>query len=289
MVERYTLMEYPQAWFRTSCDIDILIHQEDVERTIELLVKNGYEHQSDATTHDYSFITPGKVHLELHYSLNQGERMEAINAILDMVWVCSSPFKESPYCFQMSNDLFVFYHIAHMAKHFIAGGCGIRSFIDLYLLKKNGYCNSIQLSLLLEKANLSIFYESAMKLVEVWFEDQPHDSITESMESFVLTGGVYGSATNAAAVKASKGESKFKSFFKLMFLSRKRLEIIYPSLHKHPILLPLYQIKRWLRIFNSKKRKRILNLVAARNSVSKNEIDCVGDLLEALKIKGLSN
>ena len=109
------------------------------------------------------------------------------------------------------------------------------------------------------------------------------------MESFVLTGGVYGSATNAAAVKASKGESKFKSFFKLMFLSRKRLEIIYPSLHKHPILLPLYQIKRWLRIFNSKKRKRILNLVAARNSVSKNEIDCVGDLLEALKIKGLSN
>ena len=54
-----------------------------------------------------------------------------------------------------------------------------------------------------------------MKLVEVWFEDQPHDSITESMESFVLTGGVYGSATNAAAVKASKGESKFKSFFKL--------------------------------------------------------------------------
>lgn len=58
MVERYTLMEYPQAWFRTSCDIDILIHQEDVERTIELLVKNGYEHQSDATTHDYSFITP---------------------------------------------------------------------------------------------------------------------------------------------------------------------------------------------------------------------------------------
>lgn len=129
-------MEYPQAWFRTSCDIDILIHQEDVERTIELLVKNGYEHQSDATTHDYSFITPGKVHLELHYSLNQGERMEAINAILDMVWVCSSPFKESPYCFQMSNDMFVFYHIAHMAKHFIAGGCGIRSFIDLYLLKK---------------------------------------------------------------------------------------------------------------------------------------------------------
>ena len=111
-MERYTLMEYPQAWFRTSCDIDILIHQEDVERTIELLVKNGYEHQSDATTHDYSFITPGKVHLELHYSLNQGERMEAINAILDMVWVCSSPFKESPYCFQMSNDMFVFYRLA---------------------------------------------------------------------------------------------------------------------------------------------------------------------------------
>ena len=50
-----------------------------------------------------------------------------------------------------------------------------------------------------------------MKLVEVWFEDQPHDSITESMESFVLTGGVYGSATNAAALKGKVNLNRFSN------------------------------------------------------------------------------
>ena len=114
---------YPTAWLRTSCDIDILIHQEDVDKAIELLNKSGYKRQSDATTHDHSFIAPGKVHLELHYSLNQGEQMQETNAILDTVWEHSTLDKGTQYCYQMDRGMFVFYHIAHMAKHFIAGGC----------------------------------------------------------------------------------------------------------------------------------------------------------------------
>ena len=276
---------YPTAWLRTSCDIDILIHQEDVDKAIELLNKSGYKRQSDATTHDHSFIAPGKVHLELHYSLNQGEQMQETNAILDTVWEHSTLDKGTQYCYQMDRGMFVFYHIAHMAKHFIAGGCGIRPFIDLYLLKNNDFCDSPQLSVFLKKANLTVFYESAMKLVGVWFENKSHDNITEPMESFVLTGGVYGSTTNSAAVKAAKGESKIKTFWKLMFLSRTNLEIIYPNLRKHPMLLPFYQIKRWFRIFTPQKRKRITDLTTARNSVTKNEIDSVANLLEGLELK----
>ena len=75
------------------------------------------------------------------------------------------------------------------------------------------------------------------------------------------------------------------TFCKLMFLSRTSLELVYPNLRKHPMLLPFYQIKRWFRIFNPQKRKRITDLTTARNSVTKNETDSVANLLERLELK----
>lgn len=276
---------YPTPWLRTSCDIDVLIHREDTDRAITVLSEAGYIRQSDMTTHDYSFMAPGKVHLELHYTLDQGERMQTVNSILDTVWEHCTLDESTQYCYKMDNDFFLFYHLAHMAKHFIGGGCGIRPFIDLWLLKENGYCDSPQLYVLLKKANLITFYESTMKLIRVWFEGEAHSTVSEQMEYFILTGGVYGTASNSAAVKAARGESKLRSFFKLMFLPRKSLEVIYPNLRKHPILYPFYQIKRWFRIFNRSKRNHIGNLTAARNAVNTNEANQTKNLLQDLGLQ----
>ncbi len=276
---------YPVPWFRTSCDIDILIHQEDTDKAIKVLSEAGYVRQNDTTTHDYSFIAPGKVHLELHYSLEQGEQLKAVNSILNTVWEQSTLDDSSQYGYKMSDSIFLFYHLAHMAKHFFGGGCGIRPFIDLWLLKENGYCNSPQLYELLKSANLTTFYESTMKLIRVWFEGETHSAVSEQMELFILTGGVYGTASNSAAVKAARGETKLRSFFKLMFLPRKSLEVIYPNLRKYPILYPFYQIKRWFRIFNRSKRSHIENLTAARNAINTNEANQTKILLQDLGLQ----
>lgn len=276
---------YPLPWLRTSCDIDILIHREDTDRAIAVLSEAGYVRQSDMTTHDYSFIAPGKVHLELHYSLDQGEQMKEVNSVLDMVWDYSTLDDSTQYEYKMSDDFFLLYHLAHMAKHFIGGGCGIRPFIDLWLLKNKGYCNSAQLSELLRRANLITFYESTMKLIGVWFEGETHNAVTEQMELFILTGGVYGTVSNSATVKAARGESKLRSFFNLMFLPRKSLEVIYPNLRKYPILYPFYQIKRWLRFFNYNKRKHVSNIVSARNSVTAEKRDDIKHLLDLLELQ----
>ena len=276
---------YSKPWLRTSCDLDILIRKEDCDKTVDLLTKNGYHRMNDASAYDYAFLTPGKVSLELHYSLSQGKEMKDVNEILEDVWNYCNPLDSYKYCNQMKNEMIVFYHVAHMAKHFICGGCGIRPFIDLYLLRENGYCNSELLSELLKKANLIPFYQATMDLIKVWFDCQEHSSLTQQMEEYVLIGGVYGTIKNSAKVKSAKGESKTTSLFKLIFLPRKNLEIIYPNLRKHPLLLPFYQVKRWFRIFNRKKRKHVSDLTNARNSVSKNESNSVRQLLEGLGLK----
>lgn len=264
---------YPQAWFRTSCDIDILIHQEDVERTIELLVKNGYEHQSDATTHDYSFITPGKVHLELHYSLNQGERMEAINAILDMVWACSSPFKESPYCFQMSNDMFVFYHIAHMAKHFEGGGCGIRPFIDLWILDNIKDSDIERRNTLLRKGNLLQFAEIARKLSKVWLENAPIEAVTEKMQNYILSGGVYGTLKNRIVVQQQKKGGRIKYALSKIFITYDEIKFYYPILQKHRWLTPIMQVRRWFKLVFCGHAKQTIRELSYNKNVSKAQTD----------------
>lgn len=60
---------YPKPWMRTSCDIDILVHESDLERAVAMLVdKLAYKRESKGS-HDISLFSDYGVHLELHYSL----------------------------------------------------------------------------------------------------------------------------------------------------------------------------------------------------------------------------
>ncbi len=275
---------YPQPWMRTSCDIDVLVHKNDVERAIKALCDAQYVRDEDVTTHDCPLISPSGVRLELHYSLEQGEIPTADN-LLQSVWDSSAVKEGSLYRYDMCNEMVMLYHIAHMAKHFILGGCGVRTFIDLWLLNKKMPFDTQKLQEMLSQSGLAEFYKETSKLSDVWMDNQAHDDITFSIEKFVMTGGLYGSASNSASVKAAKGEGRVKTFLKLLFLPRKSLEIIYPKLKKYPILFPFYQVKRWFRVFSKKRRKRISNVMTARSSVQKDKQEAVTDLLSSLKLK----
>ena len=275
---------YPEPWMRTSCDIDILIHKEDTDRAVEALTAIGFEKQPDTTMHDHQLISRGGVHLELHYSLRQETSMRQADSVLDDVWQSCSVEESWRYRYKMTSEMFLFYHIVHMANHFVYGGCGVRPFLDLWLLEEKMELDREEFGRLLKQTGLESFYESARALSSVWMDNSPHSDITAQMEQFILTGGVYGTVSNSAAVKSAKGQSKLRSFMKLVFLSRKNLEITYPNLKKHPILLPFYQVKRWFKVLDPKKRKRVADVTAARNSVSKEQSDSVKALLDDLNL-----
>ena len=67
---------YPQDWMRTSCDIDILVHREDLERAVELLVEKKQYRREVTNLCDVSLYAPSGVHLELHYDLVLENRSE---------------------------------------------------------------------------------------------------------------------------------------------------------------------------------------------------------------------
>ncbi len=273
---------YPEAWMRSSCDIDVLIKKDDAEKAIQHLRELGYKQRKSTSVYDYSLFSPLGVHLELHFSLTQEDCLEKANLLLENVWDYTTKSSENLFKKEMTSEMLVLYHVAHMAKHFIKGGCGIRPFIDLWIMQRKIGFNLEVLENLLHQACLLEFYHYLCQVVGVWFENKPHTDVTLGIEKYILKGGVYGTTDNAKVISAAKGESNAKRLSKLMFMSRESLAIIYPKLERYPILYPYYQVKRWFRVLNKKKRNKIKRLVDTRGKVTKDEIVSTVELLKYL-------
>ena len=117
-------MYYPEPWMRTSCDIDVLVHREDLENTISYLVSNHNYVEKERATHDVSLFTQTGIHVELHFDLVEEGRAKNAIDVLQAVWENATLHENSEYWYEMTDAYFYFYHIAHMAKHFENGGCG---------------------------------------------------------------------------------------------------------------------------------------------------------------------
>ncbi len=277
---------YPEPWMRTSCDTDIFIHPEDCEKAISLLCeKLNYKRQEDHTLHDYQLTSPNGVHLELHYDLIEDDLFPKTAPFLRSVWEearCAEGFSHKK---EMTAELFYFYHLVHMAKHFLEGGCGIRPFLDLFILEEKMPCNRDRLETMLAHSGLTSFYHVARELVSAWLSGKEKTDLAAKAEAYILRGGVYGSLENQSAVKAGQGEGGASSFLKMAFLDRESLAVIYPKLKEKPSLFPFYQVKRWFRIFNPKKRKKVQSIASSVSQVSKSKKEATARFLSELGLQ----
>lgn len=235
---------YPEPWMRTSCDNDILVHEEDLDRAASLLTETlGYT-CGDRAYHDISLYSGSGVHLELHFSIK--ENKPTMDRVLSRVWSYSAPVPSSDgYEYQQSAEFFLFHLIAHMADHFIEGGCGIRPFLDLFLLQEKLPFHNAEVEDLCRQAGLDRFYENTRQLIDVWFRGRPHSPVTRRMEDYLLSGGIYGTRSNQIAVRQNRDNNKFSYLFHRVFASTEHLCGRYPSLRRHRWLTPFYQVRRW--------------------------------------------
>ncbi len=277
---------YPQTWMRTSCDIDILIKKTDADMVQKVLCDAGFSRFEDKSTHDYNYVAPNNVIVEMHYTLTQDGKITSCDALLESVWDLYSSLDDGyNYRYSLTSELFVIYHLTHMGRHLLHGGCGIRPFLDLWLINRQQKIDFTKLNELLSQCNLSKLYDISTELGKVWLEGYKHSDNTRVLSKYVLNGGVYGTTKNAAKVKAASGIGKIHSFINIMFLSKDRLKVLYPELEKYPKLYPFFQAKRWFGIFNKNKRNRIKNLTEKRNAVTKHDVNSTVELLELLGLE----
>lgn len=274
---------YPEPWMRTSCDIDVLVKKEDLNRAVEALKKNNkFVQYGKVNYHDISLFSPSNVHLELHFSIK--ENIECIDKLLDKVWDYCENTAENPFEFKETNEFFVFHTLAHMLYHFKAGGCGIRPFMDLYLLHKNFELDLEKLESMIKECGITKFYENVKLLSEVWFEDKEHTDLTLSMEDYVFSGGVYGSKENDLAVKKNKVNRK-SYIFNRIFSPYDVIKNRYPILQKHKWLTPFYQVRRWIESLFKNKAKQLKTEIQIYDNVDQTKKEKVEKMFSGLDIK----
>lgn len=275
---------YPEPWLRTSCDMDILVRPEDLERAAALLQQTlGYQYRG-RSPHDLLLDSPLGVHLELHFSVMEDFVSQSAEAILSGIWEDAKPVENSVYQREISDALFYYYHMAHMAKHFVNGGCGIRTFLDVWILNHRMTCDKQAREVLLERGALLTFARAAEKLSRIWFSGEAPDPLSVHMQRYIFDGGAYGSLQNRVSVNQVKQGGRLKYALSKIFLPYDILKHYYPILQTHRLLKPVYQVVRWCRLLFCGGVKRSIRELQVNTAVSQEAQMTADKLLKYLEL-----
>ena len=248
---------YPMPFMRTSSDVDILIKPDERERAIALLKEKRKYVLDTSAERDCSLLSRSGMNVELHFGITAN--IKNLDKVLSHAWDYAIKTDGHKYIF--CDEFFVFHHIAHMLTHFTEGGCGVRSFADLALLRDRIEGCRDKLFALLAQAECDSFFDGVYALASVWFGNENHTELTKSIAEYILNGGVYGSRSNLGATGRHKSGSYFGYIKNRIFMPKDRLRLVYPKIDKHPILIPYYQAKRWFSLLDKEKR------ISARNEL----------------------
>ena len=276
---------YPEGWMRTSCDTDILVHREDLEKAISYLEQNLQYALTERDTHDVSLFSSTKNHVELHFDLvEEGRANNAIN-VLRKVWESASLHENNSYWYDMTDEFFYFYHIAHMAKHFESGGCGIRPFIDLWILDHIADADKAKRDGLLSAGGLLQFANVARKQSNIWFGGEEADELSTQMQSFILHGGVYGSFDNRVALQQKNKGGRIGYLLSRVFIPYDKLRRYYPILNKHRWLTPFMQIRRWFMLLRPDVAKMAKQELSTNKNINKTKADDMNLFLDNIGLR----
>ncbi len=268
---------YPQPYLRTSCDIDILIHDNDLDKAMQALTNAGFKTDERVGSHDVSFFSENDVHLELHFTLYECMDIEDI-------WNTSVAAKGFKYKKLMSRETFYCHQVAHCAKHFSSSGCGIRLFLDMWLLLEAEQYDNDELDRILGYGKLITFEKAARKIAYVWFGGKEHTKLTEDMQNYIFKSGIYGNVEHKVTISQKKSGGAVGYAIKRIFMPYTQMCYYYPALKKHKWLLPFLEVARWFRLLFGGKAKKSLKELSTNVNVSKDKQNTVLGLLDSLDL-----
>lgn len=269
---------YPAPELRTSSDIDVLVKEDDVEVAVAVIEKATDLVRRKNNYHDISMVN-SQIHLELHFSIL--ENMENIDKLLSQVWDYAVQDEGSRY--KLTPEFQIFHVVAHMSYHMVHGGLGIRPFLDLWLLRTKTEYDEDTVRSMCSDCSILTFYEKCCNLVDAWMTGNSVPENLTMFEDYALNGGVFGNKENALASKQREHRG-FGYYFYRVFMSRALLETEYPELKERPYLVPICQMKRWLRLLNRKKRKQVRKEIANVRAMKPETIDSFDKLLASLEL-----
>lgn len=268
------------ADYRVSADEDILIRQEEFYKVADILQNSGYAAFEQVTSKEqlknlqeitFSNLDTGlilEVHLnpigcenELHVNMNRyftDAFSDTREVIIDGVTVRT-----------LGHTKHFLYLVLHTFKHFVAGGVGVRQFLDI-LMYDDRYHDDLDwdyLKKVFAELKIMSFVGDIFEIgnrylgfhnVNTFSTDCPEALLEDVMQS-----GVFGSTdeiqqtaiqfTNAAVSRKKYSGNLLILFFHTAFPSKNYMVTLNPKIETHLLLIIPEWIKRWKRYIRREK------------------------------------
>lgn len=252
---------YPKLGMRQMCDNDILIDPKGREKVREYMEARGYTVKCYGNAQPDTYIKAPCYNFEIHHILfEDSERDRLLSEYYDGIRGRLVPDGESGLRYRMTDEDFYVYQIAHCHKHFIHGGTGVRSLMDIIVFRRARTLDEPLVRGELEKLGLLAFEESARALAEsVFAEDGDGGASLEGAEKdalmFHISSGTYGNMNNFVAAtleRLSDGEpvtrmTKLRYCMRRLFPPMEFYRLHHPTVYRYKILIPGFWLIRLFR------------------------------------------
>ena len=271
---------YPKSEMRMMSDVDVLIRSEQNKEVSTLMEKLGYKFSFESN-HELAW-EKNDILIELHKRIVSTRNKDFCNFANDG-WEKMKLFEKSRYAF--SDEDFYIYIFLHLAKHYRAGGIGIRHMIDLWVLN-NKELDHKYIKNELSKIGIYKFYKNVMDTLDVWFAQKKETPITDFITNVIFESGSYGNSDAIAVAQVVRFYNKDRSMLQARFLGA--LQIIFPSYfvmsQKYPILkkcyilLPFSWVFRWVKAIFTRSENVAININRWKNDSNKKFLKYQKDL-----------
>ena len=239
---------YPNPSLRTFTDIDIYVGKE-LEKAEKVLLKLGYEREGCDDHNDISYVKKPSIHIELHKDLFPDD--------YDFEGYFDEPFKHTDlkdgykYYHLYKTDDFFIHVLCHLYKHFTFGGCGLRQYLDIYVMTQKMKLNLDYIRSELKSFGMEGFLDTTLKLNRFFFGgEKPDDELIEIAE-FVFNNSTFGNADNRLVLDYDKGHGEKRTlwgnimyFMERWGLNYSQMKQRYKILKYLPFLLPFCWVHR---------------------------------------------
>ncbi len=243
---------YPKFGMREMSDNDILCddsRMEDVKRIMESLgfQCTVYEERVDDT------YTKSPLVFEMHRFLFDKRESEVFYSYYKDIKEKLLQDVKNKHEFHFTPEDFYVYMVAHEYKHYILGGTGLRSLLDIYVYLKrwNNELNWQYITCELDKLGIKEYERKTRTLANAVFSGSTLGEEDREELLYYVTSGTFGTTerkkTNQLAKNLSGDDSKQskQQYIKnRLFLPMDVIKKQYPFFYHHKYLLPLLSVYR---------------------------------------------
>lgn len=241
--------DYPEFGMREMTDNDILVDSTRMNDIREIMEGLGYTCEFfEQWNHDV-YSKPPTLEFEMHHSLFGSKEMPLFAEYYANV---SDKLQRDGCACRFSDEDFYIYVLCHTYKHYIHGGTGLRSLLDVYVfLHAHPGLNRAYLDAELARLGIADFEEKLRSLSQKVFTGAALAEQEEKDLAYLIFSGHRGTFENQEyhqMEKALGGDdskaSKRRLLKRRFFISGEALEKQYPFVAKHRALYPLLMVYR---------------------------------------------